>query len=485
MKRFSGDCSRTLLATAAAAVLLLGGCSVNPATGQRQLALISEQQEIALGQQEAQNALAQFGRYDDAALQEYVAGVGRKLAAASERPDLPWTFTVVDDPMVNAFALPGGPIFVTRGILAHFGSEAELASVLGHEIGHVTARHSVEQMSSAQLANLGLGVAMIASEGFRPYAGLAMQGLQLMFLKFSRDDESQSDELGLRYVTRTGYDPHEMPKMFATLDRISAAHAEGGRMPVWASTHPNPDRRAERTMEGIEALPPDQQTGTVDRNAYLRHIDGIVFGDDPRQGYFVGNRFYHPEMKFRLDFPDSWKTMNTRQFVAAVSPGQDAVIQLSLARGSSAAEAASSFFATQGIERGSSWRQGFSNFRTVATQEQPNVVRGLVGFLAHGGRVYQLVGYTAEARWATHQPAMEAKLGTFRAVTDRRHLEVRPARVELVEVPERMTLATFNQRFPSTVDLTTLAIANGVQETATLERGTLVKRIVGGELPDS
>jgi predicted Zn-dependent protease len=247
MKQLRGELARIALA-AAAAMLLMAGCSMNPATGQRQLALIGEQQEIALGQQSAESALAQFGRYDDAELQEYVAGVGQRLAAASERPNLPWSFTVVDDPVVNAFALPGGPIFVTRGILAHFGSEAELASVLGHEIGHVTARHSVEQMSTAQLANLGLGVAMIASESFRPYAGLAAQGLQLMFLKFSRDDESQSDELGLRYMTRTGYDPNEMPKMFATLDRISAAQGEGGR--IGDSTHqpgaPREHRRADR-----------------------------------------------------------------------------------------------------------------------------------------------------------------------------------------------------------------------------------------------
>jgi predicted Zn-dependent protease len=471
--------------SAAAVMVLLGACSLNPATGQRQLALIGEQQEIALGQQAAQSALAQFGRYDDAELQAYVAGVGQRLAAASERPNLPWSFTVVDDPVVNAFALPGGPIFVTRGILAHFGSEAELASVLGHEIGHVTARHSVEQMSTAQLANLGLGVAMIASESLRPYAGLAAQGLQLMFLKFSRDDESQSDELGLRYVTRTGYDPNEMPKMFATLDRISAAHGEGGRIPAWASTHPNPDLRADRTVERIAALPSDQQTGTVERNGYLRHIDGIVFGDDPRQGYFIGSRFYHPELKLRLDFPDGWKAVNTRQYVAAMSPEKDAVIMLSMAKAETAAEAAQAFFADGSIEQGSSWRQGFSNFRTVATQEQPNVVRGLVGFLEHGGRVYQLVGYTPAERWDTRRPTMEAKLASFRAVTESRYLEVKPKRVDLVEIPERMTLATFNQRFPSTVDLTTLAITNGVEENVMLERGTLVKRIVGGELPDS
>jgi predicted Zn-dependent protease len=471
-------------ALAAAGMLLAASCSVNPATGQRQLALIGEQQEIALGLEAAKGAIAQYGRYDDPELQSYVSSLGQRLAAASERPELPWTFTVVDDPVVNAFALPGGQIFVTRGILAHFNSEAELASVLGHEIGHVTARHSVEQMSTAQLANLGLGVAVMASEDFRPYAGLAFQGMQLMFLKFSRDDESQSDELGLRYMTRAGYDPREMPKMFETLDRISAVHG-GGRIPVWASTHPNPDNRSQRTYERIDRLPPDARSGTVDRDGYLRRIDGIVFGDDPRQGYFVGSRFYHPELAFRIDFPDGWQTMNTRQFVAAIGPDENAIIQLSLAKGESASEARQSFFASQAIEQGSSWKRDFHQFRTVPTQERPAALRGLIGFIEHGGRVFQLAGYTTEDRWADHRPAIEGKLATFRAVTDRRYLDVSPKRIALVELDERMTLAMFNQRSPSTVDLTALAIANGVRENVMIERGTLVKRVVGGEPPGS
>jgi predicted Zn-dependent protease len=415
-----------------------------------------------------------------------VQAVGRKVAdeALKVSYDYPYAFDVLDTDVVNAFALPGGPIFVTRGILADFTSEAELSSVLGHEIGHVTARHSVEQMSTAQLANLGLGVAMVASEDFRPYAGLAFQGMQLMFLKFSRDDESQADELGLRYMTRAGYDPREMPKMFDTLDRISAAEG-GGRIPVWASTHPNPDRRAESTFERIAALPPSQQTGTVDRDGYLRHIDGIVFGEDPRQGYFVGNRFYHPELAFRIDFPDGWHTTNTRQVVASISPGKDALIQLSLAKGDSASAAEQSFFAGQGIEQGPAWKRDFHQFRTVASQQRPTALHGLIGFIEHGGRVYQLAGYTTEDKWSGYQQAIEAKLDSFRAVSDRRYLDVSPKRVRLVTLDERMTLAMFNQRHPSTVDLTTLAIVNGVQENVMLERGTLVKRIVGGKLPES
>jgi predicted Zn-dependent protease len=465
-------------------LVLAVGCTVNPATGKRQLTLISEQQEVALGLDEAKKAVAQYGRYPDDELQEYVSELGLRLAAESERPDLPWGFTVVDDPVVNAFALPGGQIFVTRGILAHFNSEAELASVLGHEIGHVTGRHSVEQMSSAQLANLGLGVAMIASEDVRPYAGMAAQGLQLMFLKFSRDDESESDELGLRYMTNAGYDPNEMPKMFVTLDRISATQG-GGRIPVWASTHPNPDRREEITYERIERLPPDRRDGTVNRDGYLRRIDGVVFGDDPRQGYFVGSRFYHPELEFQLTFPDGWQTMNTRQFVAAVSPEQDAIVQLTLARGDSAAGAEREFFSSQAIERGDAWNDNFHNFRTVPTQQRPTVVRGLIGFLELQGRVYQLVGYTREDLWSTYQSLTRSSLASFRALAERRYLDVEAKKIALVELPDRMTIAMFNQKYPSTVDVDALAIANGVEPNVMLERGTLVKRIVGGQLPEN
>jgi predicted Zn-dependent protease len=231
---------------AIALCLLLHGCAINPATGKRQLVLISEAQEIAIGRESDESIVAQFGLYPDEALQDYVAGIGHDLAARSERPDLDWTFRVLDDPLVNAFALPGGYIYVTRGILAHFNSEAELASVLGHEIGHVTARHGVNQMSKAQLAQLGLGVASIlAPEEVQKFGGLATQGLGLLFLKFGRDDERQADDLGLRYIVNEGYDPRPMAEVFETLERVSRTSG-GGRVPAWASTHPNPENRSER-----------------------------------------------------------------------------------------------------------------------------------------------------------------------------------------------------------------------------------------------
>src|SRR2546422_2039162 len=232
-----------------------GGCAVNPATGSRQLMLISESQEIAMGRDYDKQVAASIGLDPDSGLQRYIQQFGAPLAATSERPNLPWSFRVVDDPVVNAFALPGGYIYVARGILAPLNSEAELAGVVGHEIGHVTARHSVSQMSKQQLAQIGLAVGTIASPEFERFAGLASAGLGVLFLKYSRDAERQADDLGLRYMRRVNYDPREMPHVFELLTRVSQAQG-GGRVPEWLAPHPQPQKRRGGSQQEIAAPPP-------------------------------------------------------------------------------------------------------------------------------------------------------------------------------------------------------------------------------------
>ncbi len=463
-------------------LLLIAACTLNPATGQRQLTLMSEAQEIAMGRQAHPEVVAAYGAYDDPGLQRYVQELGAKLAAGSERPQLDWTFTVLDDPVVNAMALPGGYIYVNRGILAHFNSEAELASVLGHEIGHVTARHSVEQISRSQLAQLGLGVAAIASEGFRPYAGLAGQGVGLLFLKFGRDDERQSDQLGLRYMTRGGYDPAEMPKVFGTLDRLSQAQGGGGT-PQWLSTHPDPGNRVADMTARIAELPPEQRQGTVGRDPYLRRIENLVFGDDPRQGYAVGHTFYHPVLAFKVEFPDQWRIINQRQQVAALSPNQDAVVVLSMSDKESPNAGFDAFFGQQGIERGPSRGRNLMAFRALDSQTGSPAIEGLIGYLNHGGKLYQLIGYTKVATWDGYASAVQHSLTSFAKVSDRRYLDVKPSTIDVVALSRDMTLAEFAEKFPSTVELDELAILNGVTAQTRLEKGSLVKRIVGGKLP--
>ena len=462
------------------ALLLTAACATNPVTGKRQLALITEAQEIQMGAAAMQDIERQMGFYPDAELQAYVNRIGQQLAATSERPELPWEFRVVDDPMVNAFAVPGGKIFVTRGILAHFNDEAELASVLGHEIGHVTARHSVEQMSKQQLASLGLGLAMILSPQVAQFGDLANLGLQLMFMKFGRDDERQSDDLGLRYMTAAGWDPDSMPPVFDVIGEISRTE-KGGRVPEWASTHPDPENRAGRLREQIAAM--GNPEGRTNEAAFMRQLDGMMFGMNPREGYTVGSTFIHPDLQFRMDFPQGWKIQNTKQAVVAASPQQDALVGLTLAQGSDARQAARAFFSQQGVQVGQEVQRNTYTFQ--AQTQGGGVVQGVTGFVPLGGRVFQVMGYTSPNAYNRYANTFASVSASLERETDPRYINVESKRIDIVEVPRDMSLAEFARNYPSTVDLQTLALANGVlREGDILRRGSLAKRIVGGRLPE-
>lgn len=460
-------------------------CARNPVTGKRQLSLVSTDQEIALGKEAAQQVTESIGRYPDPKVQSYVEGVGKRMAAKSERPNLPWTFTVLDDPTVNAFALPGGPVFVTRGILTHLNSEAELASVLGHEIGHITARHSVQQLSKAQLAQLGLGLGMILSEDVRQFGQVAGAGLQLMFLKFGRDAERQADELGFKYMSAQAYDPREMAHVFTTLARSSKQEKQG-KLPEWLSTHPDPANREEKAAERAAGVK-DPGSMKIGREEYLAHLDGMKFGEDPRQGFFQGNAFLHPDLAFRIDLPAGWQKANTSAAVVAVSPKKDAGIELTLAGNVSPEEAAKKFFAQKGVKpatlAGSPGASAGARYFEAQTEQGP--VGGLVSFFSHHGATFQVLGITGSKNVAAYAPAFQASIASFGPLTDNAALAVQPARLELVKVPRDMTLAEFNAQFPSTAPIERVALVNGLDKDGRLEAGRTAKRIVGGVAPKS
>lgn len=306
--------------------LLQTACATNPVTGRRELSLVSEAQEVQMGRDASQGDLQRVGTVNNPAAQALVRGIGARMAAKSERPNLPWEFHLLDDAAVNAFAYPGGFIFVTRGLMTHLNSEAELAEVIGHEIGHVTAKHSVAQISQSQLAQLGLVGASVFSPTIAKYGDLLGTGASLLFLKFGRDDELQADALGFQYSLVQGYDVREAPKVFQTLGRLSGG---AGRVPEWQSTHPDPGNRIQRAEQRLAQTPASAYANSrVNRVEYLRLLDGMVFGENPRLGYFTGNRFLHPDLRFQLDFPSGWKTANQPEAVIAVSADNGAQIQL-------------------------------------------------------------------------------------------------------------------------------------------------------------
>jgi predicted Zn-dependent protease len=456
-------------------------CATNPVTGKKELSLVSESQEIEMGRSYAAQVSREIGVYPDSAVQRYVSGIGRRMALASERPALPWTFTVMDDPVVNAFALPGGYIFVTRGILTHMTSEAELATVVGHEIGHVAAKHSVRQMSKQQLAQIGLAAGSLASSTVARNAGLLSQATGVLFLKWGRDDESQADQLGFRYALQDGYDVREMVKMFATLQRISAR--SGQRIPEWLSTHPDPGNRIAATQARLARVTRNLDSARVNQDEYLRVVDGMIYGDNPRQGYFQGTSFLHPDLKFQLDFPSGWKTQNSPSQVAGASAAQDALVGLTPAGQDPPGAALQKFLGQKGVQGGTVNPSPINGnpaamVQFTATAEDGGQLRGYTAYVSYNGSTYQLLGYTVAGTFATYDGTFRGFIGSFRRLTDPAALGIKPNRILVATVGRAQTLDQFNQANPSVVPVDELALINGMQPGDQLAAGQKVKRVV-------
>jgi predicted Zn-dependent protease len=340
-------------------------------------------------------------------------------------------------------------------------------------------------ISKQQFAMLGLGIGMVVRPELQQFGGLAQAGVGLMFLKFGRDAESQADELGLRYLGREGYDPQQAVEVFSVLERASAKTGEG-RLPTWLSTHPAPQDRAQRMRAAIAA---GHLTGDkVERRAFLAQIDGMVFGENPRDGFFVQNAFYHPDLKFTFVYPRGWKAENQRQAVGAVSPNQDAVVVLSMGAGTSAEQASSEFFRQeqQSVRPADTRRERINGSNAVTSVFEAvsgqTMLAGRVAFIEHGGKVYRILGYTPQARWATYDRVFDQVIRSFDDVTERRYLDVQPRRVRIVTLGQPTTVAAFASRYPTPVGADVLALINGVAAGGTIPAGE-AKTVVGGRLP--
>src|SRR2546425_2700107 len=275
LRRALGPLSGALRALALG--LMLAGCATNPATGKRQISFVSTGKEAQMGRESDPAIIEQYGLYGDSTVARYVDSVGQKLGSVSHLPTLDWHFRVLDSPVVNAFAIPGGYIYITRGIIAYLNSEAQLAGVMGHEIGHVTARHSAQQITRSQIAGVGLLVGTVFVGALRPYSGLAQQGLGLLFLKYSRDNESQADELGVGYATKAGYDPREIASTYSMLKH--GADRQGSDLPSFLSTHPDPGDREIRTSQLAQAaIAGGRRDLTIDAPRYRSRIEGLIYG---------------------------------------------------------------------------------------------------------------------------------------------------------------------------------------------------------------
>jgi len=442
---------------------------------------MSEEQEIAMGKKSDPAVIAQYGLYQDEALQKFINDKGQLMAKISHRPNLQFEFKIVDSPVVNAFALPGGYIYFTRGIMAHFNNEAEFAGVLGHEIGHVTARHSAKQYSKQQVAQVLMVGGMLVSPQFAQFGNEAQQGLGLLFLKYGRDNESESDRLGVEYSTKIGYDAQEMAGFFQTLNRLSE-ESGAGEIPSFLSTHPHPTNR----FNNVKQLAAEWQSKApgdsykIERNAYLKMVDGLVYGEDPRQGFVDDHVFYHPELKFQFPFPDGWKLHNSPTQVQVVPENGKALLVFTLSSKSDLDAAGQELvdrFKLTVKETKKTKINGFPTLTLLAEQVSTNQSITILSYLIQKeDNIYMFLGLSNTGDFSSYKSTLSRPMTSFKRLTDPKRLNVKPKRIRVRKVPRSMTLSqAFNYFKVPEEQHAELAIVNGLELNQQIKKGVSLK----------
>lgn len=474
LKRFGFVCS----------LLILGSCAMNPVTGRKQFVLISEAQEIAMGKESDPQVIAFFGLYDNPTLQNFITEKGLQMAAISHRPNLNYEFKIVDSPVINAFAVPGGYVYFTRGIMAQFNNEAEFAGVLGHEIGHITARHSVIQQRNAFLGQIGIIAGVILVPELAQFVDPLSYGMQLALMSFGRDAERQSDKLGVEYSSRIGYDASEMAGFFETLERQQVASGTQD-VPEFLSTHPSPDERQSTVEElAIEWKNKLKLTNAkINRDSYLKRIDGMIIGEDPRNGFVEKGVFFLPSMKILFPIPTGWKLQNTPQQVQMAPDNGEALLTLTLGTGTSLEDAANKILTNYKLEMVESKKEtinGLSALTMIADQKQEQgTIRVISTLIQFEGNMYSLMGISEISKFSSYTPSFLSTIHNFGELKETEKLNRKPDVLQIKTLPKQMTLQAAFQYYNMPADqFEKLAILNEMMLSDRLDAGTLIK-VVG------
>jgi predicted Zn-dependent protease len=467
-------------------LIITGGCAINPVTGKKQFVLISESREIAMGKESDPQVMAYFGLYDNPTLQNFITQKGLQMAAISHRPKLAYEFKIVDSPIINAFAVPGGYVYFTRGIMAQFNNEAEFAGVLGHEIGHITARHAVIQQRNTLLGQIGIIAGVILVPELAQFVDPLSYGMQLALMSFGRDAERQSDKLGVEYSSRIGYDASEMAGFFGTLERKQVA-AGTQDVPEFLSTHPSPEER-QATVEELADEWQDKLNMTnakIDRDSYLKRIDGMIIGENPRNGFVENGVFFLPSMKILFPIPVGWKLQNSPQQVQMTPDNGEALLMLTLSAGTSLEDAANNILVNYKLEKVESKMEninGLDALTMIADQKQEQeqgTIRVISTLIRFEGNIFNLMGITEISKFSNYTPSFQATIDNFEELKESEKLNRKPDVVHIKTLPNQMTLQAALQYFniPSN-QFDKIAILNEMMLSDRLDVGTLIK-VVG------
>ncbi|GCC52810.1 peptidase M48 [Chryseotalea sanaruensis] len=462
-------------------LILISSCAINPVTGKRQFVMMSEGQEIAMGKESDPQVMAFFGAYENPQLQKFINDKGQEMVKVSHRSKIAYQFKIVDSPVINAFATPGGYVYFTRGIMAHFNNEAEFAGVLGHEIGHITARHSVIQQRNAMLGQLGLIAGIILVPELSQFVEPLSAGMQLALMSFGRDAERQSDKLGVEYSSRIGYDASEMAEFFKTLERQEKA-AGGEKVPEFLSTHPSPEER-NVTVDKLAATWKNKlklNNPKVNRENYLKLIDGLIVGEDPKQGFVENNTFYHPDLKFSFSIPNGWKLQNTPQQVQMAPDNGEALMMMMIVGKGTLEETANQLLAQYKLTLVESKKEnnnGLNSILMVADQKQEaGTIRVLSSLIQYEGNVYSLMGITELSKFNSYQSTFLSTMKNFKSLSDLEKLNRKPEVIRIKTVPQQMSAQAAFQHFKMPANrFEELAVLNGMLLNENVAKGSLIK----------
>jgi predicted Zn-dependent protease len=469
--------------------LLAASCATNPATGKRQINLMSESQEISQGQQASAQVDKEMGIYKDPNLAEYIDGVGKRLASVSERPNLPWHYQVADTPAINAFALPGGYIYITRGILPFLNDEAQLAGVLGHETGHVTARHSAQQFTRSVGGLAGLVALGVLVPGAAPLTQLGESGLSVLFLKYGRGDELQADQLGVRYASRAGWDPAAVPEMLQTLGRLDEASGQSKGVPNWLETHPDPLARVKDIQPAVQEASAGRSNFVRNPDAMLRAVDGLIYGDNPDQGIVRGGAFIHPGLHFRVDFPATWDIQNSPdEVVVRKAPNLNIYMLLEgvpNVRGGNIEDIAqrtmqnAGFRIESGAQTSINGLDAYMGTYRGSLQSIGNVLMR-AAHIIHNGNVYMIAGFAPLNQFPDSDEDFLRSIRSFRRMTAAEAEAVHPNRVDIYTVRQGDTWQSIADKSGGVIKPSTLAIMNGTEAASQPTVGKRIKIVTGG-----
>ncbi|MDP6075670.1 MAG: M48 family metalloprotease [Myxococcota bacterium] len=465
------------------------GCVTNPVTQQTDVVFVREADEVRLGNEAAAKVAEEVGIVSDPRLTATVARVGRRVAASAPERSYDYSFEIVDLAPPNAFALPGGHVYVSRGLLALVDSEDELANVLAHEVIHVAARHHAQRQ--ARTAGVGLfalpgllvGSAIGGRLGQAVIAPFEVAGAGVI-ASHSRSQEFEADDYGQRLSASAGYDPGALATFLATLERERRLGAEEAREPSWFDSHPSTPRRASEAAKRAQLLPADGVGPAADREAFLQRFDGLLVGDDPAEGVFDGRRFLHPDLDFTIVVPEGWKVSNTRRAVGAIEAGGSAQVVLrQQEKGNDAREAANGFLAEtrKHVQMDVARMDAVElNGRIavhallVARAPRGDVILDLT-WIPHGGFVYLLSGTVAGGYSDVHRATFAAVARSFVPLGSVRRAGIQETRLRLRTVRAGESLADFGRRAGNAWDPERTAVLNGIPENAQLREGQLLK----------